>query len=366
MSLIQVGEAVDLNYGRALSARTRRHGTVPVFGSNGQTGWHDEPLIEEPTIVIGRKGSIGEVHYCAVPSHTIDTAYFVTRKKSKPSDLRYLYYALGHLNLKRLNSATGVPSLSREDVYKQKIFLPSLSEQLRIVSLLDRAAEIRRRAEAACDKAYAIIPALFGDMFGDPATNPKGWDLKELGEVLTSVQYGSSEKANEVGRGVPVIRMGNVTASGDLDTSDLKHIELEGKEYQNAELREGDILFNRTNSKELVGKTGLWDGRFEAVAASYFIRLRVDRERVAPEYVWCFMNTPHMKKVLFNTARGAIGQANINAKELRAFQLPLPGKQLQDRFAAELRSIRALTSRCAGAAAIASKTQSAISAEVFA
>ncbi len=253
-----------------------------------------------------------------------------------------------------------------QSVAKITIPLPPIEEQARIVALLDRAAAIRRRAEAAREKARSIIPALFAEMFGDPATNPKGWPVVEIGEILESAQYGTSQKANESGRGVPVIRMGNVGTSGDLDTSDLKYVMLDGKEYENAELRKGDILFNRTNSKELVGKTGIWDGRFEAVAASYFIRLRVDKSRVEPQYVWCFMNTAHMKQVLFNTARGAIGQSNINAKELKAFKLPLPSKELQDRFAAEFRSIRALTDKCAKSTHIASKTHAALSAEVFA
>jgi type I restriction enzyme S subunit len=78
------------------------------------------------------------------------------------------------------------------------------------------------------------------------------------------------------------------------------------------------------------------------------------------------MNTPHMKKALFNKARGAIGQSNINAKELRAFALPLPDKQLQDSFAAELRSINALTARYANGAETAGAVQTALSAEVFA
>ena len=100
-------------------------------------------------------------------------------------------------------------------------------------------------------------------------------------------------------------------------------------------LRTGDILFNRTNSKELVEKTGIWDGRFEAVAASYFIRLRVDETCVCPTYVWAFMNSPATKQRLFEAARGAIGQANINAKELKSLLLPVPPLDLQ-RWYAEL------------------------------
>jgi type I restriction enzyme S subunit len=127
------------------------------------------------------------------------------------------------------------------------------------VGLLDRAAEIRRRADAARAKARAIIPALFLDTFGDPATNPKGWPVATVGDVLDSASYGTSQKASDAGGGLPVIRMGNVTMNGQLDTTDLKYMELTEAEREKAELLEGDLLFNRTNSKELVGKTGLWD-----------------------------------------------------------------------------------------------------------
>ena len=85
-----------------------------------------------------------------------------------------------------------------------------------------------------------------------------------------------------------MLRMGNVGTGGELDTRDLKHIEIDGREREKVEVLKGDILFNRTNSKELVGKTGLWDGRFEAVAASYFIRLRVKQDRCNPAYLWAF------------------------------------------------------------------------------
>ena len=83
-------------------------------------------------------------------------------------------------------------------------------------------------------------------------------------------------------------------------------------------LRPGDLLFNRTNSKELVGKTGLWRGQIPAVAASYLIRLRVDESKAVPDYIWAWMNTPHFKQLLFAISRRAVGIANINATELRS------------------------------------------------
>jgi type I restriction enzyme, S subunit len=117
-----------------------------------------------------------------------------------------------------------------------------------------------------------------------------------------------------------------------LISTDLKHASLTDAEMAKFGIQEGDILFNRTNSNELVGKTGLWDGRFPAAAASYFIRVRVDREVVCPRWIWRFMNSATMKGRLFAMARGAIGQANINSHELKSFALPLPPLEEQRRI----------------------------------
>jgi type I restriction enzyme S subunit len=132
---------------------------------------------------------------------------------------------------------------------------------------------------------------------------------------------------------MPVIRMGNVDVTGRLSLADLKYVVLPEAEQRKYALETGDILFNRTNSKELVGKTGIWRPSEPAVAASYFIRVRVNEDTILPDYFWAFMNTRHMKSVLYSTARGAIGQSNINAQELRALAIPCPPTSLQQTFA---------------------------------
>lgn len=255
-------------------------------------------------------------------------------------DSEYLYFLLLTKNLSDFASDSNPPSMRKGTVESWAVPIPPLSEQHRIVDILARAEGIVRLRRDAQTVAASIVPALFLDMFGDPGANPKGWALTSLGHVLRAADYGSSTKASETGAGVPLIRMGNVTFAGDLDLSNLKHVDLEPVEIARYGIERGDILFNRTNSKELVGKTGLWDGELDAVAASYFIRLRVDETRVRPHYVWAFMNTRYMKQVLFDTARGAIGQANINSKELRAFTLPRPPLEIQVRFEERCRSIR--------------------------
>jgi type I restriction enzyme S subunit len=257
------------------------------------------------------------------------------------------------------------PAVTDKQVLDQIIPLPPLDEQRRIVNTLSHAESIVRLRREAQKKSADIIPALFLEMFGDPATNPKGWPVLSIGEVIASADYGSSTKASENGSGLPIIRMGNVDYAGRLKLENLKYVELSQKDNKRFGLLEGDILFNRTNSKDLVGKTGLWDGSFDAVAASYFIRLRVARDIINPLFFWAFMNSGHMKRVLFDTSRGAIGQANINSRELRSFRIIVPPVQTQNMYESHCRDIFSIQAQQAAATQKAEDTFAALLAKTF-
>jgi type I restriction enzyme S subunit len=142
------------------------------------------------------------------------------------------------------------------EVAKIQIPVPPLAEQQRIVKLLDEADGLRKLSTQADRRTADLIPALFHEMFGDPSTNPKAWPTRPAGELMKECEYGTSQKANEEGRGVPVLRMGNLTTKGQLDLRDWKTVELSNDELAKQRLHPGDVLFNRTNSRELVGKTG--------------------------------------------------------------------------------------------------------------
>lgn len=235
-----------------------------------------------------------------------------------------------------MSSVTGarMPRTDMKALMSLCVPLPSLDEQRRMVGILNRAAKIERLRKRAQGLLREFIPALFIEMFGDPADNSMGWKMEPLANLCNLAQYGTSKKANDQAEGMPLLRMGNVTYDGILDCAELKHVQISCADIAKYELHSGDIVFNRTNSKDLVGKTGLWDGRFPAVAASYFIRLRLDESRVTPTFVWAFMNSRYMKRRFFDIARGAIGQANINARELKSLMLPVPPIVTQRRFSA--------------------------------
>jgi type I restriction enzyme S subunit len=320
----------------------------------------------------GPKQPVGRV--CLYRGHALQHSFgnFIARLRPRSEILsEFLFYFLWYFHATGKTchyqkQTTGIRNLEYKRFLSIGVPVPPLPEQRSIVDLLSRAEGIVRLRREAEKKAAELIPALFLGMFGDPATNPKGWPVATVGDVLDAAEYGSSSKASSDGAGLPMIRMGNVTYAGSLDLADLKYVDLPAAEVERYSLREGDVLFNRTNSKELVGKTGLWDGTRGAIVASYFIRLRVRRQVLSPHYLWAFMNTAHMKRVIFDTARGAIGQSNINSKELKAFPLPVPPLVLQQQFALRCADVSGLATQQSTATAKAQAAFDALLAQVFA
>jgi type I restriction enzyme S subunit len=122
-SIKSLGNVIDLRYGKALKEEDRIFGNIPVFGSNGQIGWHNEKLADGPGIIVGRKGNPGTVTWSTTDFFAIDTTFYVIPKKDHIS-LFYLYYELQRQNLQSLGADSAVPGLNRNFVYMNKILIP--------------------------------------------------------------------------------------------------------------------------------------------------------------------------------------------------------------------------------------------------
>jgi type I restriction enzyme S subunit len=157
------------------------------------------------------------------------------------------------------------------------------------------------------------------------------YPVVELGSILEIVQYGTSEKTNSRGEGVCVIRMNNIV-DGDLDLSNLKHLKVSKDIKESLKLQNGDILINRTNSKELVGKCAVFNKNETYIFASYLIRLRMDAEKADPHFVSFAINGPIGRMQINALSRQIIGQANINSQEIRSLKLPLPDLKVQQKM----------------------------------
>ena len=160
-----VGDFCPFQYGKGLPERNRIPGPYPVFGSNGQVGSHHKPLVDEPGIVIGRKGTVGAVHFSDCPFWPIDTTFYVVSADYR--DLRFTYYLLQSLELDRMNADSAVPGLNREAAHARKILVPPLPEQraiAHILGTLDDKIELNRRMNETLE---AMTQAIFKSWFVD-------------------------------------------------------------------------------------------------------------------------------------------------------------------------------------------------------
>lgn len=253
----------------------------------------------------------------------------------------FLGYLLRHHTpaITRLAGETTYKEISRSRLRMFKVHVPCLEEQKRIVprikACMKQVREIHTLRRGSLAEAAALENAVFSDFVFEFMKNDI--QVVPLGGILVRAQYGSSSKANTDGEGIPILRMGNIQ-NGHLDVSDLKHISLSAKELTKYRLSEGDILFNRTNSLELVGKAATFTGlKGDWVFASYLIRLEVDRSRALPEYVTAVINSRIGRDYVYRTARRAIGMANINAKQIQRLELPLPPLADQEWLVGQMR-----------------------------
>lgn len=176
---VELGRICEFAYGKSLPAKTRSGAGFPVYGSNGPVGLHDEALTNSETIIIGRKGSFGEVHYCSGACFPIDTTYYITDAQTDVH-LPWLARRLGRLGLNQLNRAAAIPGLNRSDAYRLRLLLPSLAEQKRIAAILDTADALRAKRRESLVELDTLLQSTFLNMFGDPVTNPMNHPKKTL------------------------------------------------------------------------------------------------------------------------------------------------------------------------------------------
>jgi len=290
-------------------------------------------VVPAGTIIVPTRMALGKVAVAAMPvAINQDLKALLIRDESRIYS-RYLLRCIeakGKEIEKKGKGAT-VKGISIDVLKELYVPLPEMSEQKRIATILDKADALRRKRQQAIELADQFLRSVFMEMFGDPVSNPKGWPKGKIRDLVSEAKYGTSQKAHTEHRGVPVLRMGNITYEGGWDFSDLKYVELVDKECQKHLLKKGDLLFNRTNSKELVGKTAVFEEEKDMVAAGYLVRIRTN-DLGNPYYISGYLNSKHGKQTLFSMCKSIVGMANINAQEVQDIDILIPPKSVQDRF----------------------------------
>jgi type I restriction enzyme, S subunit len=166
---------------------------------------------------------------------------------------------------------------------------------------------------------------------------PASWTVAKVEEVLVMCQYGLSIPVNKEGK-FPIFRMMNLK-KGVVVENDMKYVDLSQDQFKAYELEQGDILFNRTNSADLVGKVGIYRLQSNHVFASYLIRLRVSRDRMLPEYLNYYLNSDLGQQRILAYATPGVSQTNINANNLKKVLVPLPPMEEQVQIIALLQQM---------------------------
>lgn len=209
--------------------------------------------------------------------------------------------------------------------------IPRLELQNKIAEVLDKAQELIDKRKEQIEALDELVKSKFIEMFGDPVNNNKNLEITTIGEIVTDVRYGTSKPAVDGGK-FPYLRMNNITYNGYLDLDNLKYIDIDNKELEKCIIRKGDVLFNRTNSAELIGKTCVFNLDTPMVIAGYIIRIRLTNE-ILPIYLSMFLNSDYGKNLLRSMAKGAANQVNINAQELKSIKITKPPIDMQNEFA---------------------------------
>lgn len=291
---------------------------------------HKLKLYPKGTILFAKSGMScmkGYVYVLPQSAYVVSHLACVTPNEDASEYLRYFF---NYHKPNQLVKDAAYPSISLSDIGNLVVDMKSESERNAIVSVLQHAESVITLRQKELQKLDELVKARFVEMFGIYPANQMGWETGKIRDTVADVRYGSSRPAVDGGK-YPYLRMNNITYGGELDISDVKRIDVPENELDKCTVRRGDVLFNRTNSKELVGKTCVYDRDEMMVLAGFVIRVRVN-DRVLPEFLSAFLNTDFSKKTLSEMCKAAIGQANINAQEMQNIGLYLPPLELQRQF----------------------------------
>jgi type I restriction enzyme S subunit len=271
--------------------------------------------------------------------------WLVTRSNSELLDNRFKHFLLTSNSFKvRIKSLVKGIHLYPKDIMNLNIPLPPLETQRKIVEILEKAEETRRLRAEVDGLAGELLQSVFYEMFGDPVKNPMGWEVVKLGNVLSEdPQNGLYKPSKEYGEGTPILRIDSFYEGKIHNIENLKRLRCTPRELEKFRLRVGDILINRVNSLEYLGKCGLVERLIEdTVYESNMMRIRPSIDICDPTYLTTFLCTKYTKNQILTRAKKAVNQASINQQDVKSLSILLPPLSLQEKFAQIVQQVEAM------------------------
>jgi type I restriction enzyme S subunit len=308
-------------------------GPYPYYGANGLQGWINDFLFDENLILLAEDGGHfdnpdrGVAYKISGKTWVNNHAHVIKPKEGV--DLDYLCRVLENYDLTPWITGTTRGKLTKGGASEILIPLPPLSEQRRIASILDQADELRQKRQQAIEKLDQLLQATFIDMFGDPASNPKGWNLGKLGDVIHSAKDGPHVSPNYSETGIPFLSTRHVRA-GKIVWDDLKFITEEDAQihWKKCKPTRGDILYTKGGT---TGLAAVVDTDLDFAVWVHVALLKTNHDKVRSEWLVSMLNTQYCYEQSQRYTHG-IANRDLGLKRMVNIEMYIPSLDEQDKF----------------------------------
>ena len=345
--IVKLKRATQFLYGQSLSNENRLDGHVPVYGSNGITGYHNESITDAPCMIIGRKGSFGKVTYSEEKCFPIDTTFYIDTTATRNS-IRWLYYLLLTLRLDSFSKDSAVPGLNREEVYERTITLPLSQEQKPIADYLDNKTnqidtlikKKQKQIELLIEQRTAIINhAVTKGLNPDVKMKDSGiewlgdipahWEVKPIkfiGEIVLGKMLTNEDKGGYFKK--PYLRAKNIIW-GNVNINNVKEMWFSKDEVNKYRLKENDLLVSEGGE---VGRTAIWKKELDEC----YIQNSVHKISIKQEnnpYYYLYHCELYGKKGYFDSIVDRVSIAHLTREKLKDVKFLYPPSVEQNSIA---------------------------------
>ncbi|MEH6922662.1 restriction endonuclease subunit S [Bacillus altitudinis] len=340
-------DIVDIEYGKSPKNVKVDYSGIPIFGTSGKVGYASKALFEGPLIMIGRKGTIDKPLLIKGDCWIIDTAYAAKPKQNV--NIQWLYYCLINSKLEKLNEATGVPSLNRENLYNLKLKVPPLNEQRKVASILTSVDETIDKTKAVIEQIEKVKKGLMQQLLtkGIGHTRfkkteigeiPEEWEVLLFNDVLGFVGSGITPKGGSTVyqlEGIPFIRSQNVYPDG-LRLDDIAFIsEVIHEKMNRSKVQEQDVLLNITGAS--IGRCTYVPIGFGEANVNQHVCILRSNGKINYKYLAYFLNSSLGQRQIFSEQAGQTREG-LNYQQIRSFRISVPPIAEQEKIASIIES----------------------------
>lgn len=322
--IAKFADVLTIKNGRNQKNVENPNGKYPIYGSGGIMGYADDYICEANTVVIGRKGNINNPIFVKTRFWNVDTAFGLCADLSKLLP-KYLYYFCEKFDFEQLNTTVTIPSLTKANLLKVEIPLPSLDEQRKIAAVLDKISDLITKHRQQLDKLDELVKSRFIEMFGDVPEEEK----VTIAEICKIITDGTHQPPKFTNTGIPFLFVSNIITN-DICYDAEKFISEEtyAELIKRTPIEIGDILLSTVGSygHPAIVKT---DRRF--CFQRHIAYLKPKSDMVKSEYLRGAILSDNVQRQIDERVKG-IAQKTLNLSEIRKIRLPLPPMKLQEKF----------------------------------